>query len=377
MKSGAGPAPSWRIEKSTIFPADWDDLVVQDPLADYTHTRHWHEAALRHYPGAGLVCLTARREGRLIGGLAALLRPGGSLLPGGLMAVRRLDSSLEGTSGGPVLHPGLDPEEAGGLFAGLVSALADRRPAGPGSVGLALNPEAEARFGRLLEGDRRWARRDSPTAMVSLEGGIGEVERKRLVMNKRNERNRGLRRGAEVFVTTDPRLVGEYYPLYRSAASHWGIAPTPLGFLQDLLRGPEGPGGAGSVFFTCVRLDGRVIGGHLNLHLHDKVFAWNGVTDPAFARTHFPATLCFWGDLVEACRRGARWLDFGASGGVSSLKSFKQFFGAELRDRGFYLCESAAVGWLRGLRERRGLTRGRPGRRWHDEALPPERGRGR
>ncbi|MFH2054228.1 MAG: GNAT family N-acetyltransferase [bacterium] len=375
--SGPGHASSWRVERSCTFPGDWDDVVAADPLADYTHTRHWHEAALRNFPGAGLECLTVRRDGRLVGGIAALARPGASLLPGGLLAVRRLDSSLEGTSGGPVLHPDLEPAEADGLFARLAAALADRRPAGLGSVGLALNPEAEARFGKLLQDDPRWARRDSPTAMVSLAGGIDEVDGKRLVMNKRNERNRGLRRGAEVFATTDTRLVAEYYQLYRSAAAHWGSAPTPLGFLQDLLQGPGSPGGAGSVFFTCVRLDGRVIGGHLNLHLHDKVFAWNGVTDPAYARTHFPATLCFWGDLVEACRRGARWLDFGASGGVSSLASFKKFFGAELRDRGFYLCESAVVARLRGLRERRGRTRGRPGRRWHDEVPPPEKAGGR
>jgi len=104
----------------------------------------------------------------------------------------------------------------------------------------------------------------------------------------------------------------------------------------------------------------------LCLHLGARVFAWNGVTDPAFARTHFPATLCFWGDLVEACRRGAQWLDFGASGGVNSLAGFKKYFGAELMPRGFYVADSRLLGALRWGGATLGRLRGGTARRWHD-----------
>ena len=120
-------------------------------------------------------------------------------------------------------------------------------------------------------------------------------------------------------------------------------------------------------FFVCVRLAGQVIGGHLNLHYGDKVLAWNGVTDPQYARTHFPATLCFWGDMVEACRRQARWLDLGGSGSVGSLAGFKKYFGAELRVRGLYTRDTWGSGLVKKGRDTWRNRRGGSGpQRWHD-----------
>ena len=108
------------------------------------------------------------------------------------------------------------------------------------------------------------------------------------------------------------------------------------------------------------------------MHLNGKVQAWNGVTDPAYARTHFPATLACWGDLVEACRLGASWLDLGASGPFASLQGFKRSFGADLQMRGYYVADSPA---LRGLRRARNLmakaASRRPRPRWHDQAPAP------
>ncbi len=204
--------------------------------------------------------------------------------------------------------------------------------------------------------------------MVCLDGGIETVDKERLVMNKRNERNRGLKRGAEVFTTRDDDLLAQYYPIYEQASGHWGVTPAPLGLLRDLLNDP-----LDRVFLTCVKLEDRVIGGHLCLHLGERVFAWNGVTDPEFARSHFPATLCFWGDLVEACHRGARWLDFGASGGVNSLAGFKKYFGAELMERGFYVSDSPGLQAMRRLGNLLGRARQGGESRWHDGATGPRR----
>ena len=95
-----------------------------------------------------------------------------------------------------------------------------------------------------------------------------------------------------------------------------------------------------------------MIGGHLNLHYGDRVIAWNGVTDPALARTHFPATAAIWGDLVESCARGARWLDLGGSGGVIRLEDFKRSFGAREQERGWYTSDAPALSLLRSLRDR-------------------------
>ncbi len=350
------------IEAATTAPADWPELLAACQAADYSHTRHWQDTVCAHRPGARQLWLSARQDGKLVAGLAAVAAAPVRRL-GGLLAVRRLESSVEGTSGGPLLHPELGPARQDELFNSLVDRLLAARPGGLASAAIALNPLSEKMYGHLLADRPEWRRQDSPTAMVSLAGGIGVVERERLVMNKRNERNRGLRRGAEVFVTTDADLLAEYYGIYAAACANWGVVPTPLGLLQGLLRDP-----ADRVFFTCVRLDGAVIGGHLCLHQGERVLAWNGVTDPALARTHFPATLCFWGDLVEACRRGAQWLDFGASGGVNSLAGFKRYFGAELMTRGFYVADTSPLRLLRRGGQLVQSLGQRTQRRWHDGA---------
>ena len=130
------------------------------------------------------------------------------------------------------------------------------------------------------------------------------------------------------------------------------------------MAAPAG-GDGGSAFFTCVKWEGRVIGGHLNLHRGAWVTAWSGVTDPELARTHFPSTLAVWGDVEEACRRGALWLDLGASDGLATLAEFKRTLGAATRERGWYLAERAPRRLLRRLA---GLRPGGARGRWHDDS---------
>jgi len=350
------------LEISNRAPGDWAELLSRDPAAEYTHTQYWSDAIRDNLPRAGAVWLSLRRSGDLVGGLNAVQSTTFRKVIGLRFGLKRLDSSFAGTSGGPVVAADIAPVDQDLVFEKLVDALVALREGLLGSCAMVLSAAREERFGRLMRIRPAWVRQDAQTAVVSLSGGIDQVEKDKLVMNKRNERNRGLRRGAEVFVTDDAALFGEYYGIYDRAALHWGIDPVPESLLQALLRDA-----GGRVFFTCVRLEGKVIGGHLNLHHRDKVLAWNGVTDPQYARTHFPATLCFWGDMVEACRRGAGWLDLGGSGSIGSLAGFKKYFGAELQVRGLYVLDSSTTGLLRKGRDKwRGGRKSFSQDRWHD-----------
>jgi len=362
VNAPSGNDSSFSLEISDRAPDDWDHLLSRDPAAEYTHTRYWTDAVCDHLAGAQALWVTLRKSGELVGGLSAVRRSLRRKVLGLPLGFTRLASSFEGTSGGPVVAGDLAVPVQERVFGDLVDGLAEQNRGVLGSCALVLSPVQEKKFGPLMGRFPRWTRQEAPTALVSLAGGIDQVDRERLVMNKRNERNRGLRRGAEVFATDDAQLLARYYRIYERAADLWGIEPVPAGLLQALLRDEQG-----RVFFTCVRLEGQVIGGHLNLHYGDKVLAWNGVTDPRFARTHFPATLCFWGDMVEACRRNARWLDLGGSGSVGSLAGFKKYFGAELRVRGLYTRDSWGAGLVRkGHRAWRNRRAGAGGRRWHD-----------
>jgi len=223
----------------------------------------------------------------------------------------------------------------------------------------------------LADGNVAWQRHDTPAAVIPLDGGLEFVEMNLMQKNKRNERNRALRRNARIEITNDPDRLAAYYPIYEKACERWMLPPAPLSFLQALLADANTvQPGMTRTFFTCVLLEDEVIGGHLNLQFKDRVIAWNGVTDPQYSRTHFPATLAVWGDLEESCRRGARLLDLGGSGGVVSLDGFKKHFGALSEIRGHYVLDSVGIKILRGGKKlwqglKRSTSSGQP-RRWHD-----------
>ncbi len=344
-------------------PTDWPDLVGADPAADYFHTIPWTRITAAHLPAGRPLWLAVRDGGRLIGGLSGV-RHGGR--------VRRVHSGAWGCSGGPLVAAGLPEDEAGRIRDALVDALLNQCGSRLSVCGISLNPGHEERWGARLAADPRFTRHDVPAAVVPLEGGP-EAVASRMRKSKRNERNRGLRHGAEVAVSRDPADLAAYHRLHVAAARLWGQRPLSLALMQELLDLGGGDEG-GSAFFVCVRYEGRVVGGHLNFHLGDRVTAWHGVTDPSLARTHFPATVAVWGDVVEGCRRGARWLDLGGSNGIASLTSFKRGFGAEEQARGWYTNETrllALLGGLRGLWQRRGDRR-----RWHDGATGAPRGGG-
>lgn len=358
MTAGKTAPVDLDIVASADPPPDWEDLLAATPMAEYSHTAHWLNAAGRSLEGVQPRYWALRLEGRLVGGLGAVVHA-----PAGLINRGRQVSSLEGTSGGPLVAGDLPHAVQEDIALALAGAFADHLRPGLDSCSLVLSPAAEARFGPLIDRSGVWNRDDVPTAAVDLTGGFEAVMDDRIGKYKRKERSRGLRRGTEVQVTRDPDLFTAYYPLHVAACRVWGIAPTPLEFLLDVLADP-----LDRVFFSCATLEGKVIGGHLCLHFGDRILAWHGVTDPALARSHFPATVLVCADLEEACRRGARWLDLGGSGSQGSLDGFKKFFGAETQMRGLYRRDTAAVALMRKVRGWLAGSGAGKGGRWHDTA---------
>lgn len=349
------------VEVLSQPPSDWPGLLAADPAADYFHTVAWNSIVARHLPGGRPVWITVRDGEELVGGLTAVGHGG---------RVQRWHSGAFGCAGGPLVAAASGPDRAAAVGDLLVDALAGQRQGPLASAAVSLNPCHEERWGGRLAADPRFRRADAPAAVVSLAGGPDGVAA-RMRKSKRNERNRGLRRGAEFLVTREPDHLAAYHELHARAARTWGQPVVPLALLQDLVDQGAGPEG-GEAYFVAVRCEGRIVGGHLNFHLGETVTAWHGVTDPALARTHFPATVAVWGDAVEACRRGALWLDLGGSSGIASLESFKRGFGAERRERGWYVADTGPLRLLRRLRD---LVRpGGGSRRWHDGATGAPRG---
>lgn len=338
MPPGSGTAaggPVVTVEAAP--PSGWAALLADDPDATFFHTPLWSEALCRHLPGTTPLWFVARAEGRCVGGLSAVARRRGPL--------RRLQSHFDGTAGGPLVAPDLPVATRAAVAAALLAewTRAARRP-DVAAASLILSPEAEARWGGVPAA-RGWRRRDLPFAVLPLDGGPSAVEYGVLPKNRRNERNRALRRGCTSGVTDDPVVLGEYYPIYLAAARRWGVKPTPEALLRELLSR-----GAGAAFLSWVRRDGRVIGGHVCFRHGVEVVAWNGATLAEHADV-FPATLLVWTDVVEACRGGARRLDLGGSGGQAGVARFKELLGARFATRGCWELTAPLARVWRRLRE--------------------------
>ncbi len=344
-----------RLGSHDTLPEGWTDLVAADAGADAWHCPLWLTTVARHRPGARPLWLTAHEDGRLVGGLAALVTGG---------ALGRIDSGPDGTAGGPLVRDDLPADQAGAVARRLLDGLVGARGGLLRGCGVALNTVHEQRWADLLLADGRFRRTDTPAAVIDLVDGA-DAARARFNKAKRNELSRGLRRGCEPGVTTDPDDIAAWHALHVQAAAHWGVAPVAAAMVRDLVTAPPADDGTGA-FLVCVRAEGRIAGGHLVLHRGRWATAWLGVTDPALARTHFPATVAVWGDLQEAERRGARRLDLGASGGIGSLEGFKRYLGATELPRGWYQAETLPRRLLRRLRPQRS-----GGPRWHDGREAP------
>ncbi len=295
-------------------PPAWSTLLAEASAIPFFQRPAWLRAVCRHLPGREPLWLLVVRDGRPLGGMALVARRRGPFLT--------FEGSYAGTPGTPLLQVGLPDIDAGRALSLLARGL-HRLATAPRtlSLSLVLPPRSEPILGPALA-DRGARRGEVPFGEIPLTGGPEQVDAAVLRRTKRKERNRALRAGCTAEVTTDPAVAAEYHPIHVAAARRWGVAPTPLPLLSDLLRDGEG-----EAWLSCVRLEGELIGAHLNLAGGDSVLAWHGTSRPEHADKH-PAALLIWTDIVEACRRGAARLDLGGHGDLTGVARFKDLIGA-------------------------------------------------
>jgi CelD/BcsL family acetyltransferase involved in cellulose biosynthesis len=305
--------PALRIHRLDAVPPEWPDLLTAAAAHHLAHDPRWIDLACRHLPGARPHVVLVETGGELVGGLVAVRRRRRGL--------DRLESSYDGVPAGPLLRADLPPDLRADVFAALCGALADSVA---GRTLLAVQTLADPRV--IMDADRLpapWRRHAYHTSVLDCRGGIDHVGRELWTNNRRNERNRGLKRGCVLEATGDPATVAAWYPLYAAASAAWAQAPLPLALMRDALRtAPDR-----FVMIVC-RLEGEVIGGHFCYRSDGRLVAWQGAARPDTLRTVFTTTLLYWQDAVVACAEGLSGVDYGGHVGRDSLADFKRRCGA-------------------------------------------------
>lgn len=324
-------------------PAGWERFLARVPDAELAADAHWSELAARHYAGGRPCWLVAESAaGDLLGGISLVARRRWQTV--------RLESSLDGTVAGPQIAADLPPDRQDAVLRAMCRGLLDLLGGRTTLVAFTVAaPALRRRLGALLAGTR-WRLVSYDSAVVDCRPGLQQVEAHAWTNNRRNERNRGLKRGCVLQVDRDPELLADWYPLYFAQAVRWRQAPVPRAFLVDLLHHYQR-----ETVVTTVRLDGRLVGGHFCLVSRRRLVPYLSAADAELARTHFLHTLLYWQDIVHACAVGLEAVDFGGCVGRDSLWDFKRRCGGQPEARLQVQAISRTGRWLARL----GALRGR------------------
>jgi len=304
-----------RIRTLDQADADLRQFLLDLGPMDFTAGIEFNEAVACHYHHAQLSWLVAERDQTVVGAMPVVSRQRRGLV--------QLESSIEGTVAGPLLSPALPTDQAHQVFSQLLNALADAL--GGRSVLAAVTLSSPALL-ELVDGfiSSRWQRQLFESGVVDCSQGLEHVDRELWTRNRRNERNRGLKRGLTLHTETDPTVLADWYPIYREDAARWAMATVPLALFEDLIqRSP------GQVVLNIARLEGEVVGGHFGFVCRDRLFTWQSGARADLLRTLFLTTVLYWQDICFACERGLSAVDFGGSVGRDGLWDFKRRCGAQ------------------------------------------------
>jgi GNAT superfamily N-acetyltransferase len=284
---------------STIdgFDPGLDAIARESRQATFYHTGTWLESLAAAFPRLTLKCLTSG-DGHKVAYLPFFV------------AWSRLGEahwSLPfGTYGGPVGDPALCSE----LLGAFVSRAGTR---GVREVGMVdFSGEID-----LPE----FSIEPAQTHVLELDQGFEKVWA-RFDRSKRRQTRKAKREGIEVAEASSVEEVIAYHRIYSDKAKQWHLRTHyPERLFVNLFEA-----GRGNVRLFLARLDGEILGGHLNFYFRDTVTAWNGVTTDD-ARGHQAGTALYSACIRHACDNGYDRYNLGASLGKQSLESYKQDLG--------------------------------------------------
>lgn len=120
------------------------------------------------------------------------------------------------------------------------------------------------------------------------------------------------------------RELETYFDILRQASVGWGLPKPPVSY--ELLHAVLERGGSDAQLWFA-KLDGEAIGGGVVLFGSEELFFWSAAMRREFGR-YRPSNALNFALIREACTRGVRWYNLGASEGLEGVARFKEDLGA-------------------------------------------------
>jgi CelD/BcsL family acetyltransferase involved in cellulose biosynthesis len=287
------------IDIQDAWSPDLDALADLSPNATFYHTGAWLSALANAYPRMTLRVMVAKRDGA-----AAAFLPYFETRRGFL---RTLWSLPFGTYGGPAGDADASRELLG-EFRSMFAA--------PGVIDVGCVDFANA------HDPSGWEVSDLDTHVVDISEGFDVVWRDRFDKPRRRRARRAEEHGVTVRRGGGREDVDRFLGVYRERLDDW---KSGRGHPEELFHALV-EGGGDRVRLYLAEHEGAVIGGHLNFYYKEDVIAWYGMTSTRAGDTQ-AGTLLYVTCMRDACERGFRTYNLGASLGKRSLIEYKQSLG--------------------------------------------------
>jgi hypothetical protein len=177
------------------------------------------------------------------------------------------------------------------------------------------------------------------THVLPLEQGFEYIWKKKFVGETRNAVRKAEKNNIKVITKNTFENYEIYYKLCIESSKRWGHKkpPYPLKFFENLYKF-----GSNHVRLRLALKDDIVIAALLNFYYADNVFYWGSAFVEEY-KTYSSVNLLLKDAIEDACKKGYKYFNFGASGNLEGVRKFKESFGPEKVEVRQYLVQSRLV----------------------------------
>ncbi len=320
------------IEQSTqISPGEWDAAVAISDDTWMFHTTRWIEMTASVWPLDNRY-FTARKNGRMVGGFALQVAPGGRR-----PWIRPRAYSTKMGTGGPFAVKGLGAKARERTFLALNEAvLARGREQRLGGLECSLPPLAPKSMGNVRGINPLvalgWNDISTHTQIVDLSLPVPELE-SALSRLTRRKIKRSSAEGYTVAQEDWGKSLDEYYQVHQETYHRTGASPHPKAYF-DAIAGQFAPQG-NAVLWVCRNSAGEPVAFYNCARFAEGAVSWTACSRTGHGEAGVNYLL-LWRSMLGAKEEGFRWYEVGeifpgtSDEKLKGLSTFKSKFGGEL-----------------------------------------------
>jgi CelD/BcsL family acetyltransferase involved in cellulose biosynthesis len=332
MRRAVEPSPSLKTEAD---PAGWAKLLEQSSSATVFHSLEWALVLKETFRDLTVKYIIVEdKEGRYVAGM-----------PFAQSTTLFFTSFLSmpfGTYGGPIAVQGVEEDMFPFISTALQGVTRGVLPFSFNCVMYGTPVPLERAVQNAFPTGRRVK---ASTHLIDLEPGFGELWDHAFDKETRTCARKAQRSGVTVEEDTSPDGAAALHSLYSKQAAQWAARRT---YPQRLvIKTAELMGDKGKIWVG--RLGGEPLCAVLVLYFRDMLMAWlSGQNDEG--RRVCASHLVYSEILRHACEKGYTTFNFGSSGKLSGVRSFKESFGGREYSYSVYIDESRLFRFARRLK---------------------------